>query len=51
VFFKAEKVDNKQVLVNKYSPIVTETLPNSTPGDQNQPKAGGSVEFKETPLR
>ena len=48
-----EKVENKQVLVNKYSPIVTETMAansNILNDSQNVSKPSGIVEFKETPL-
>lgn len=52
---KGEKIDNKQVLVNKYSPVVTETMPaNPATGllldAQNQRPQANTVEFKETPL-
>ncbi len=47
-----EKTENKQVLVNKYSPIVTETIaPTAGTGLIDQKMAGtNTVEFKETPL-
>lgn len=53
MLLKGEKVESRQVLVNKYSPVVTETLPSNsgTPGgtaDQSKPST--SVEFKEAPL-
>lgn len=40
-----ERVDNKQVLVNKYSPIVTEAMAKTTPG-----QAENKNEMRETPL-
>lgn len=47
-----EKVDNKQVLVNKHSPIVTESLVGSDPStsQKNKPSNNNTVQFKETPL-
>ena len=46
-----EKADNKQVLVNKYSPVVTESIVTNPQSDlQNQKAAPNSVEFKESPL-
>ncbi|CAF0705914.1 unnamed protein product [Brachionus calyciflorus] len=40
-----ERVDNKQVLVNKYSPVVTEAMASTTPG-----QAETKSELRETPL-
>ena len=44
-----EKCDNKQVLVNKYSPLVTENVI-STPEAANAKPTPSVVEYKETPL-
>ncbi len=43
-----ERCDNKQVLVNKHSPVVTEAIA-PDPSQKNKP-VSNSVEFKETPL-
>ena len=44
-----EKCDNKQVLVNKYSPLVTENVI-STPEAASAKPTPSVVEYKETPL-
>lgn len=51
-----EKAENKQVLVNKYTPSVTEqqVTANATSGVQNPAEqamnAKGTIDFKESPL-
>lgn len=45
-----ERVDNKQVIVNKHSPVVTEAMAGSDPTQQKSKMTTNKVEFKETPL-
>jgi hypothetical protein len=49
---EGEKCDNKQVLVNKYSPTVTEQqiAPTSTAADQSGANQKSGPEFKECAL-
>ena len=50
IAMQGEKVENKQVLVNKYSPVQTESTATTTADLHNSKMNQTVTEFKETPL-